>query len=201
MHQVPAVQRIDGISSSTLSTLYSTAMESPNPQISDTVDHLAYLRLALSLAKKSPPMPTNFRVGAILVSQSLETPIFSTGYTLELPGNTHAEQCCLNKFMDSRGIQTVEELQEKLPADTVLYTTLEPCIRRLSGNKPCVDRIIEAKRIRTVYVGVLEPDKFVEENNGRRVLETAGIQYEHVPGLEQEILEVATAGHEKAGGT
>jgi len=101
--------------------------------------------------------------------------------------------------MDSRGIQTVEELQEELPTDTVLYTTLEPCIRRLSGNKPCVDRIVEAKRIRKVYVGVLEPEKFVE-NNGRRVLEIAGIQFEHITGLEQEILEVATAGHEKTGG-
>ena len=167
----------------------------------DTVNHLAYLRLALNLAKKSPPKPTNFRVGALLVSQSLETPLLSTGYTLELPGNTHAEQCCLSKFMDSRGIQTLEELQEKLPIDTVLYTTMEPCIKRLSGNKPCVDRIIEAKRIRKVYVGVLEPEKFVEENNGRRVLETAGIQYEHIPGLENEILEVATAGHEKTGGS
>ena len=174
-------------------------MKSGNPQTSDTVDHLAYLRIALNLAKKSPPRSTNFRVGALLVSQSLETPIFSTGYTLELPGNTHAEQCCLNKFMDSRGIQTVEELQEELPTDTVLYTTLEPCIRRLSGNKPCVDRIVEAKRIRKVYVGVLEPEKFVE-NNGRRVLEIAGIQFEHITGLEQEILEVATAGHEKTGG-
>ena len=167
----------------------------------DTVDHLAYLRLALNLAKKSPPKPTNFRVGALLVSQSLETPVLSTGYTLELPGNTHAEQCCLSKFMDSRGVHTLEELQEKLPIDTVLYTTMEPCTKRLSGNKPCVDRIIEAKRIRKVYVGVSEPEKFVEENNGRRVLETAGIQYEHIPGLEQEILKVATAGHEKTGGS
>jgi pyrimidine deaminase RibD-like protein len=103
--------------------------------------------------------------------------------------------------MDSRGIQTLEELQEKLPMDTVLYTTMEPCIKRLSGNKSCVDRIVEAKRIRKVYVGVLEPEKFVEENNGRRVLETAGIQYAHLPGLEHEILEVATAGHEKTGGS
>jgi len=84
--------------------------------------------------------------------------------------------------------------------DTVLYTTMEPCSKRLSDNKPCVDRIVEAKKIRKVYVGVSEPEKFVEENNGRRVLETAGIQYEYVPGLEREILEVATAGHEKTGG-
>ena len=176
-------------------------MESWNPQTSDTVDHLAYLRLALNLAKESPPKPTNFRVGALLVCQSLETPILATGYTLELPGNTHAEQCCLSKFMDSKGIHTLEELQEKLPMDTVLYTTMEPCVKRLSGNKPCVDRIVEAKRIRKVYVGVSEPEKFIEENNGRRMLEIAGIQYEHIPGLEHEILEVATAGHEKTEGS
>jgi len=81
--------------------------------------------------------------------------------------------------------------------DSVLYTTMEPCVKRLSGNKSCTQRILEAKNIKKVFVGVTEPEKFVNENNARKILEDSGIAYEHIPGMEKEILEVATAGHEK----
>jgi len=50
------------------------------------------MRFALELAEKSPPKPTNYRVGAVVVDAFNN--ILATGYTLELPGNTHAEQCC-----------------------------------------------------------------------------------------------------------
>lgn len=52
-------------------------------------------------------------------------------------------------------------------------------------------------RIRRVVCGVREPETFVGENVGRRRLEEAGIEVVHVGGLEEEILEVATAGHVK----
>ena len=152
-------------------------------------DHLAYMRHALSLAKKAPPRPTNFRVGAILLDEATNT-ILSTGYTLELPGNTHAEQCCLAK--------TSNTTREKSEAKLVLYTTMEPCNQRASGNTPCTETILGyGGAIKVVYVGVREPEKFVGENVGRAKLEEAGVAYVHVPGLEVEILEVATAGHEK----
>lgn len=159
-------------------------------------DHLQWLKLALHLARKSPPKPTNYCVGAVLITPSKDYPVLSTGYTLELPGNTHAEQCCLEKYAEIEGV-AIEELHSALPDDAVLYTTMEPCIKRLSGNKPCAQNIIEARRIKKVVVGVSEPEKFVSENNARKILEDAGILYEHVTGLEKEILEVATAGHEK----
>ncbi len=84
----------------------------------------------------------------------------------------------------------------------VLYTTMEPCNKRASGNVPCTETILKARKsvnqgIQTVYVGVKEPKRFVGENSGRAKLEEAGIEYIHVPGLEEEILAVATAGHEK----
>jgi pyrimidine deaminase RibD-like protein len=78
----------------------------------------------------------------------------------------------------------------------VLYTTVEPCFKRLSGNIPCVKRILRlGNAIKTVYVGVKEPEKFVGENTGRKQLEEAGIRVFLVEGMEKEILEVATAGH------
>lgn len=161
-------------------------------------DHEAYLRHALSLAQKSPPKPSNYRVGAVLVNAATNE-VLSTGYTLELPGNTHAEQCCFEKLAQKHSLDDAGKLGDILPDDVALYTTMEPCSFRLSGNLPCVDRILKigAAKIRTVYVGVYEPEKFVSDNVGRQKLQDAGIPYVHVPGLEKDILEVATAGHEK----
>ena len=78
---------------------------------------------------------------------------------------------------------------------------MEPCGLRLSGNLPCVERIIRTREggkggISKVYLGVKEPEKFVGENKGRNKLEEHGIECIHVPGLEEQILNVATAGHE-----
>lgn len=168
-----------------------------------SASHEQYMRQALTEAKKSPPKPTNFCVGALLVSPSSDPPVLETGYTLELPGNTHAEQCCFTKMANRFGVSE-EEIGHHLPGDTVLYTTMEPCNLRLSGALPCADRILRINEggksgIRKVYIGVKEPEKFVGENEGRAKLEQAGIEVLHVPGMEEEILNVATAGHEKGG--
>lgn len=176
---------------------------------------LEYLRLALAEARKSPPKPTNFRVGALLVSPSSAEPILVTGYTLECPGNTHAEQSCFLKLAALKttpvagsvaGPGAIEEgLGPDLPADTVLYTTMEPCNKRSAGNLTCVERILALKgkdggqAVARVVVGVREPETFVGVNEGRKRLEEAGIEVVHVSGLEGEILEVAKAGHQKKG--
>lgn len=157
-------------------------------------DHRAYMKYALAQARKSPPKPTNYCVGAVLVDESTNT-ILADGYTLELEGNTHAEQCCLMKLAKRHDVPE-EKLKHVLPPNLVLYTTVEPCSKRLSGNLPCAERILRlAGVIRTVYVGVMEPKKFVAKNTGRAALEEAGVQFVHVGGMEDEILAVAKAGH------
>jgi pyrimidine deaminase RibD-like protein len=159
--------------------------------------HLHYLRLCLDEARKSPPKPSNFCVGALLLDASASTPrVLCTGYTLECPGNTHAEQCCFQKLADTHSLPE-ERVGDVLPDGVVLYTTMEPCWVRLSGNLPCVQRIVRAGKIKKVVSGVREPEKFVGENEGRGVLEKAGIECIYVPGLEEDILKVATAGHAK----
>ncbi|KAK4166448.1 cytidine deaminase-like protein [Cladorrhinum sp. PSN259] len=159
-------------------------------------DHKGYMQLALELARKSPPKPTNFCVGAVIVDSS-SNEVLATGYTLELPGNTHAEQCCLMKLAEKHGVSE-ENLKDVLPTDLVLYTTVEPCSKRLSGNLPCAERVKRlAGCIKTVYVGILEPDTFVSENPGLTALKDAGIAVVAVKGLEAEIFVVATAGHVK----
>lgn len=164
------------------------------------LDHLEYMRHALSLARRSPPKPTNFRVGAVLVDEAANR-MLSTGYTLELPGNTHAEQCALQKyFADNARDPSGKQADSSLPFHTVLYTTMEPCQSRSAGNVACVDRILAAQSggyqaIQTIYIGVKEPDTFVAANAGQSKLEQAGIVCIHVPGLEEDILQVATEGH------
>lgn len=149
---------------------------------------------ALDLAQKSPPKPTNYRVGAILVDARTNA-ILATGYTLECEGNTHAEQSCFIKLAEQHKVSE-EQLADILPETTVLYTTVEPCYKRLSGNLPCVERVLRLRKaIKTVYVGVKEPEKFVGANTGRKQLEDAGIEVVLVEGMEKEILTVATAGH------
>ncbi|KAM5445716.1 hypothetical protein MaudCBS49596_007271 [Microsporum audouinii] len=171
--------------------------------------HLAYMLDCIKLAQQSPLKPSNFRVGALLVALPSRA-ILSTGYTLEIPGNTHAEQSALTKYARERGISDPEaRLSEAFPlpdngaADTelVLYCSMEPCAKRLSGNKSCAQRIIETRGqgwgIKKVYYGVKEPDTFVGESDGVRLLTEAGVELEYVSGLEEKILQVAMAGHEQ----
>jgi pyrimidine deaminase RibD-like protein len=99
------------------------------------------------------------------------------------------------KLAERHGVSE-ENLSEVMTEPHALYTTVEPCSQRLSGNLPCVERVLRQKSwIKTVYVGVTEPDTFVSQNQGRKLLQEAGIQVIHVPGLEDDILSVATAGH------
>ncbi|KAM0331556.1 hypothetical protein ACHAQA_003234 [Verticillium albo-atrum] len=166
------------------------------PELSITPgDHKAYLQYALALAAKSPPKSTNYSVGAVLVDPDTNT-VVSTGYTLELEGNTHAEQCCFMKLAAAHGVAEEDLATAIRSPPLALYTTMEPCSERLSGNLPCTQRVLRLKPlIGTVYVGVQEPEKFVSDNTGRGALEAAGIKFVHIGGLEKDILAVATAGH------
>ncbi|KAH3898738.1 bifunctional DRAP deaminase/tRNA pseudouridine synthase RIB2 SCDLUD_005065 [Saccharomycodes ludwigii] len=147
--------------------------------------HKKYMELAIEEAKKCEATTTAFSVGAVLVNGDK---ILSTGYSRELPGNTHAEQCCIEKWNAKN--------KGDIPEGSVLYTTMEPCSLRLSGNKPCVDRIIDLKgKIRTVFVGVMEPDTFVKNNVSLSKLNECNIDYILVPGYEQECNKAAFKGH------
>lgn len=201
--------------------------------------HLRFLQQALSLARLSPPKPTNFRVGCVIVSfaaaaddsstssssssSSSSGRVLSTGYTLEEEGNTHAEQNALAKLARERGIiasgcpSSSEfkdlEIEELLGAQVLtpqtnayLYTSLEPCGLRLSGAKPCAERIIATRRrasgdggggggIRKVIFGAREPGTFVQDSQALKRLDEAGVAWEYVTGMEEEILRVAKEGH------
>ncbi|RCH90311.1 DRAP deaminase [Rhizopus azygosporus] len=139
------------------------------PYTNDESD-LQFMNTCIQEANKSIPAPAAYCVGAALVKQGQ---LLSTGYSRELPGNTHAEECALAKTAVD-------------PTGATMYTTMEPCSKRLSGNRPCVDRIIEAK-IKRVVMGVREPPDLVN-CEGVALLERHGIEVAIVPGVEEACL-------------
>ena len=150
--------------------------------------HRKYMEMAIAEADKCAPTTTAFSVGAVIVHG---TEVLSRGYSRELPGNTHAEQCALEKYFERTG-------ERKLPAGSVVYTTMEPCSLRLSGNEPCVQRIVGLDgSVAAVFVGVMEPDTFVKNNTSRALLEESGIAYIQIPGYEEQCTRIAFRGHEQ----
>lgn len=147
--------------------------------------HRKYMEMALEEANKCGETTTQYNVGAVLVNNG---EVLSTGHSRELEGNTHAEQCALNKYFEKTGTTNV-------PRGTEIYTTMEPCTLRLSGNLPCTERIL-LSNITTCFVGVVEPDTFVQNNSSKSKLEKEGIEYIHIKGYEEKCLEIARKGHE-----
>ena len=78
-----------------------------------------------------------FCVGCIITDAQTNA-ILSTGYSRELPGNTHAEECALSKLIS----QVQAQPQSTSSASLNLYTSMEPCSERLSGSTPCAQRIL-----------------------------------------------------------
>jgi pyrimidine deaminase RibD-like protein len=163
----------------------------------------AIIHLALAEARKCESSPTAFSVGCVLAvapADDSEPIILSTGYSRELPGNTHAEANALAKL----NALTPSQLQSLFPGNTPprideilarvdVYTTMEPCSVRTSGLAPCADGLIAAG-VRRCFIGVGEPPDFVK-CEGAQKLKDAGIEVIWVAGLEEECLEVARRGH------
>ena len=177
------------------------AADSEHPTISKG-DHKAYMTYALTKARLSPPSPDKFCVGAVLIDGDSGR-ILSTGYSLEFPrdflddpGTTHAERCCFIKISLQHDNLPESRLVEVLPLNTILYTTMEPCNERLSGNKTCVERILSLKdKVKKVFVGISEPGTFIGKNEGQRRLEDAGVEVEVVEGMHAQVMEVSMLGH------
>src|SRR5438552_7015009 len=103
--------------------------------------HEKYMRVALVEAEKgwgtTSPNPA---VGAVLV---LRNRIIARGHHRRAGGD-HAEIDCLRKFADP------------IPAEAVLYVTLEPCSTR-GRTAPCANYIIQ-RGVRRVVIGAVDPN-------------------------------------------
>lgn len=153
---------------------------------------------AVAEAEKCIPVVMAFSVGCVLVTRlpSTSPVIIATGYSRELPGNTHAEANALTK---ARNL-TPEQMSQLLPSHpgisledvlsfTDVYTTLEPCSVRLSGLRPCADVLIAAE-VKRCIIGVGEPPDFVN-CEGAQKLKDAGIEVIWLDGLQDKCLAIA----------
>jgi len=156
------------------------------------------MKRAVAEAEKCIPVAMAFSVGCVLVTRLPNTSpaIIATGYSRELPGNTHAEANALTK---ARNL-TPEQVSQMLPSHpgipledvlsfTDVYTTLEPCSVRLSGLQPCADVLIAAK-VKRCIIGVGEPPDFVN-CEGAQKLKDAGVEVIWLDGLQDECLAIA----------
>lgn len=172
------------------------------------------MRQALECARQSEYTPSAFCVGCVLATsrghKRYPSLVVSTGYSRELPGNTHAEQVAIEKFFDpaarsDKDNKYSDEWKRELEGEgdgddgggLSCYTTMEPCSKRLSGNTSCVERIVALRgRVRRVFVACVEPDDFVIDARGTQRLLDEGIDVYLVvdpddPNLAQECLKVA----------
>jgi len=120
--------------------------------------HEKFMRVALAEAKKGLGLTSpNPAVGSVLVSRGR---VIARGHHRQAGGD-HAEVDCLRK------------VAVPIPADAVLYVTLEPCSTR-GRTAPCTDYIID-RRVRRVVIGAVDPNP---KHRGRavEVLRTAGIE-------------------------
>ena len=197
----------------------------------------ALLELCCDQALKCESAERAYNVGAVAVSAG--GAILATGYSRELPGNTHAEETALIKIGvrakrdtaaaeaevsaehivdDESGESDAEEtevdyreawrdhpeassgpsvsgppatptlppaLEDDSEGDIArgeavgctMYTSMEPCSKRLSGRRGCTSRCLAA-RVARVVVGVREPDNFVT-CTGDAELRAAGVRVDY----------------------
>jgi len=172
--------------------------------ISDSSEHLAFMKIALEEANKCVPTSTAFCVGCVIVvpvrsATGVEKKmILSTGYSRELEGNTHAEANALAKAQGLSSAELENFFLEGIPSgegvgellkEADVYTTLEPCSIRTSGLPACADALVGAQ-VRRCYIGVAEPDDFVI-CEGADKLKRDGVGVIWLKGLERECLDAA----------
>jgi len=136
----------------------------------DPQTDLRWLREAIELSRRCPPVPSAFSVGAVLVSG--EKNVLATGYSRELDPKDHAEEVALARAASS----------PLLPGAT-LYSSLEPCLARASRPRSCTELIIAAA-IPRVVIAWLEPPLFTG-GGGAAELRRAGVTVDEIPWLAE----------------
>lgn len=129
-----------------------------------------WMRRAVELARRCPPVPGAYSVGAVIVGADGEE--LATGYSRQTDAHVHAEEAALAALPAD---------DPRLPTAT-LYSTLEPCSKRASRPRPCARLILDAG-IRRVVIAWREPDLFVTGVEGVELLVAHGVEVVELTGL------------------
>jgi diaminohydroxyphosphoribosylaminopyrimidine deaminase / 5-amino-6-(5-phosphoribosylamino)uracil reductase len=127
--------------------------------VTDSAADRRFLRQAIELSRRCPPSDAAFSVGAVLVGA--DGAVLAAGYSRESAPHDHAEEAALAKVAG------------RPPPGATIYSSLEPCLRRLSRPRSCCDLIVAAG-ITRVVLAWREPPIFVP-GGGTAWLEARGV--------------------------
>jgi len=128
-----------------------------------------WLSAAIELSRRCPPADTAFSVGAILVSSTGQ--VIATGYSREVDPKDHAEEVAL-----ARAASAGADLRS-----ATLYSSLEPCLARVSRPVPCAELVL-GSGVRRVVVAWREPAVF-QPGGGSTWLAGHGVPVVEIPDL------------------
>jgi diaminohydroxyphosphoribosylaminopyrimidine deaminase/5-amino-6-(5-phosphoribosylamino)uracil reductase len=135
--------------------------------VTDSAPDRQFLRQAIELSRRCPPSDAAFSVGAVLVDAG--GAVLATGYSRECDPHDHAEEGALATMAG-----------QPQPGATI-YSSLEPCLRRLSRPRSCCELIVAAG-ITRVVLAWREPPVFVP-GGGSAWLADHGVLVTEVPEL------------------
>lgn len=127
-----------------------------------------FMKLAIKIAKMSKPEHDNRihpKVGVVIVKNGN---VLATGCRGELCAGEHAEYTVLER-----------KLRDINLTGSIFYTTLEPCTTRKHPKIPCARWIVK-RRIRTVVIGILDPNPDIR-GKGVLFLRDNNVLVEHFP--------------------
>jgi riboflavin-specific deaminase-like protein len=127
-----------------------------------------FLRWAVELSRLSPPSPTAFSVGAVVVAE--DGAVLATGYSREQEEHDHAEEVALRKLGADPRLERA-----------TIYSSLVPCGARASRPVTCVQHILAARVPRVVFAW-REPPIFTA-GDGADQLRAAGVDVTEISGL------------------
>jgi pyrimidine deaminase RibD-like protein len=132
-----------------------------------------WLAEAIKLAANCPPAETAFSVGAILVDAAGE--IIATGFSREGDPKDHAEEVALGKVDAGTGLAGADL------SGATLYSSLEPCLNRLSRPVSCAE-LIYRHGVGRVVLAWREPPIF-QPGGGAAWLASRGVVVTEFPEL------------------
>jgi diaminohydroxyphosphoribosylaminopyrimidine deaminase/5-amino-6-(5-phosphoribosylamino)uracil reductase len=141
--------------------------------VSDLDRH--WMRRAIELSRRCPPVTRAYSVGAVIVDSSGRA--IAGGHSREIDPHVHAEEAALHKIHGDAD-------RSRLIGAT-LYTTLEPCSTRASRRTPCAQLAV-ASGVRRVVFAWREPALFVPNCQGAAILRRSGIEVIELLDLAEE---------------
>ncbi|MBS7565305.1 hypothetical protein KHS38_12905 [Mucilaginibacter sp. Bleaf8] len=138
-----------------------------------------YMELAIEEMRKSQNEPRDDgkvppQVGAILVMPNGDV---HRAYRGELRDGDHAEYTLLERKLAHMKLD-----------EGILFTTLEPCVKRSNPKVACCKRTSKA-RIKTVYVGIEDPDPTVDGKGIEHLIESGATVVMFDSDLQKQIRE------------